>query len=197
MDAHRSTLRLACPDDAGSILEIYTPVVLNTAISFEFEPPTLEEMRGRIAWTLARYPWLVVEQGGCVLGYAYAGPHRDRAAYQWSVGVSVYVRDGNRRAGLGRILYTALLAQLRLMGFYTAYAGIALPNPSSVRLHESLGFERLVVYSRVGFKLGAWHDVGWWRRELRAATDCPAPPLPIAAARCHPEWAASLAFDEA
>ncbi|WP_137284226.1 arsinothricin resistance N-acetyltransferase ArsN1 family B [Halorussus salinisoli] len=162
-------IRLADEADAAAVRDIYAPVVENTAVSFEDEPPSEGEMADRIADTLPRYPWLVceTESGDEIAGYAYAGTHRKRGAYRWSVDVSVYVAADHRGKGLGRGLYESLLELLRLQGFYNAYAGIALPNEASVALHESLGFEQVGVYESVGYKRGEWRDVGWWQLQLR------------------------------
>jgi phosphinothricin acetyltransferase len=168
---------MADRSDAREVLDIYGPIVAATAISFEEEVPTQREMERRISEALAFAPWLVCADGDRVAGYAYASRHRERAAYRWSVDVSVYVRDRCRRGGVGRALYTSLLALLRLQGFYAAHAGITLPNEASVRLHESLGFRPVGVYARVGFKRGAWHDVGWWQLPLRERSGEPAPTL--------------------
>src|SRR5918996_222132 len=135
-----SSIRLATERDAEEIASIYAPNVTDTIISFELEPPTADEMRLRIEATLERCPWLVCEREGRVLGYAYADAHGSRAAYRWSVDVSVYVHEDARRMGLGRALYTSLFAALDLQGFYNAYAGATLPNPASVGLHEAVGF---------------------------------------------------------
>ncbi len=167
------TIRMAETSDARGIAEIYGPIVAATPISFEIEPPTEHEMAARVAATLALAPWLVCVEGDRVAGYVYASRHRERAAYRWCVDVSVYVRDGLRRSGVGRALYSALFSLLRLQGFYAAHAGITLPNEASVRLHESLGFRPVGVYPRVGFKRGAWHDVGWWQLQLRDRTGEP------------------------
>ena len=170
-------LRPATPNDAEAMVGIFAPVVLGTAISFEWEPPTADEMRGRIAKTLARYPWLVAENTlGEVTGYACAGSHRDPPSYQWSVNTSVYIREDARGQGLGRRLYEALHRQLVDLGFFRAYAGISLPHPGSVALHESVGYRPIGVYEKVGFKHGAWRDVGWWVKELQPLVDDPSPP---------------------
>jgi len=160
-------IRLATEQDAGQIQAIYAPIVRQTAISFETESPTVEEVQRRVTDTLARLPWLVCEQQGKIFGYAYASPHRARAAYRWSVDVSVYVHAQARRQGIGHGLYKSLFKILTLQGFYNAYAGIALPNPGSVGLHEAFGFKPIGVYRGVGYKLGAWHDVGWWHLPLQ------------------------------
>jgi L-amino acid N-acyltransferase YncA len=132
-----------------------------------------------------------------VRGYAYAGAHRSRTAYQWSVDVSIYVGDGMQRRGVGRALYTALFGVLRGQGFYNAYAGATLPNPASVGLHEAVGFERVGVYREVGYKFGAWHDVIWWSLPLQPKAAQPAPPIPFAEFRHRPECAAALCAGEA
>ena len=162
-----SSIRLATAGDAAPIADIYAPNVTDAVISFEAEPPDAGEMRRRIAGTLERYPWLVCERRGRVWGYAYAGAHGSRAAYRWSVDVSVYVHGEAHRAGVGRALYTSLFAALELQGFYNAYAGATLPNPASVGLHEAMGFRPVGVYRGTGYKMGAWHDVGWWHLPLR------------------------------
>jgi len=187
------TIRIAEPADARGVAEVYGPVVAGTAISFEAEPPTEPEMEGRIAATLAFAPWLVCVDGDRVAGYAYAARHRERAAYRWCVDVSVYVRDDCRRSGVGRALYGSLLALLRLQGFYAAHAGITLPNAASVGLHESLGFRPVGVYPAVGFKLGRWHDVGWWQLPLRDRTGEPEPTCSMEALRRHAGWEEALA----
>jgi phosphinothricin acetyltransferase len=184
---------MAIESDAAQVASIYAPVVRETAISFEVEEPSEAEMCERIAGTLKQFPWLVCEAAGEVLGYVYAGAHRTRAAYQWSVDVTVYVHAAHRRKGVGRALYTALLGVLPLQGYYNAYAGITLPNPGSVGLHEAMGFEPVGVYRKVGFKLGRWHDVGWWSLVLCDHDLAPAAPLSITAVQDQPEWQAGIA----
>ena len=178
------TIRHARLADAEALAAIYAPAVRDAATSFELVPPTAAELAARVAAIQAWAPWLVLERAGQVVGYAYAARHRDRPAYQWSVDVSVYVADAAQRTGVGRALYDRLLPMLRDQGFCVAHAGITLPNPASVRLHEACGFTPVGVYPAVGWKLGAWHDVGWWRRPLRPPdpTVAPAPPGPPAAA---------------
>lgn len=159
-------IRTVAIEDARFIEAIYRPIVENTAISFEDKAPSVAEIETRIAETLAAYPYLVAERGQHVVGYAYASQHRARAAYQRSVDVTAYVDQDARRSGIGSALYQHLLADLAARGFHTAHAGIALPNPASVALHERLGFNLVGVYREVGFKFGKWHDVGWWQRLL-------------------------------
>ena len=150
----------------------------DTTISFEWVPPSAAEFRARITKTLAKYPWLVaVDTSEQVAGYAYASGHRDPPSYQWSVTTSVYLRDDSRGQGLGKRLYAELFDELVSLGHYRAYAGIALPNEASVALHEGVGFEPIGVYKAVGYKFGAWRDVGWWQKSLRPLDT----PRPVAA----------------
>jgi L-amino acid N-acyltransferase YncA len=183
-----STIRVARPDDAPRLAAIYAPYVRDTIISFELSSPTSEEMARRVAKTLARYPWLVTEEGGALVGYAYAGAHRERAAYQWAADVSVYLDDGWRGRGIGRRLYTALFAILRAQGYFNVYAGISLPNPASIALHEAMGMTPVGVYHLVGHKAGAWHDVGWWEGRLRLLADQPMPPRAFQEVAPVAEW---------
>lgn len=169
-------IRDAVATDAGSCAEIYAPYVLETAISFESEPPAAGEMARRIADAQRTHAWLVLEDGGTVVGYAYGGPFMSRGAYRWAAGVSVYLAGERRRTGGGRALYEALLDRLAARGYRTALAGIALPNEASVGLHRALGFEPVGTYRRVGWKLGRWHDVAWYQRALG---DDEGPPGPV------------------
>jgi phosphinothricin acetyltransferase len=190
-------IRLATASDAEAMAGIYRPFVESTIVSFETVAPDRDEMARRLADTLVSHPWLVCDIGGQIAGYAYATTHRVRAAYQWSVDTSVYVDASWRRAGIGRGLYQSLFAILAAQGFFNAYAGITLPNEASVALHEAVGFAPLGVYRRVGFKLGAWRDVGWWQLALRAHETVPEVPLTLVAAQGRAGWAALLAAGEA
>jgi phosphinothricin acetyltransferase len=172
-------IRLATPADAIAIRAIYAPVVNSTPISFELEPPTVEEMAARITAVLPAYPWLVLTDGSTVVGYAYGRPFQARAAYRWSVETSVYLDADHRGAGLGAALYRSLLEVLVCQGYRQALAGIALPNPASVGLHRAGGFRLTGVQERLGWKLGAWHDVGWFQRELVPGTSAPLPPIAV------------------
>ncbi len=173
-------LRHATPADVPAIREIYAPVVLHTTISFEVVVPSVEELTARLAATVPAYPWLVaVDDDGVVIGYAYGHQFSGRAAYAWAAETSIYVRDPARGTGVGRVLYSALLALLTAQGYRQAFAGIGLPNPGSVRLHEALGYRRIGTYHDVGFKSGRWHDVGWWQRPLAGGADPPAAPIPV------------------
>lgn len=183
-----STIRLAADSDVAAITAIYRPIVESTPISFEVDPPDEEEMRRRIGEILTFYPWLVYDVGGVVAGYAYATRHRARAGYQWSVDTSVYVHADFRRRGIGRGLYTSLFAILGAQEYFNAFAGISLPNPGSVVLHESVGFQPLGVYRNVGYKLGAWRDVGWWQLVLRAHEISPRKPRELREIQDRREW---------
>lgn len=174
------TIRDADPArDGGACAAIYAPHVEGSAVSFEEGVPGAEEMAARIERVAATHAWLVAERHGRAAGYAYATTFSERPAYRWSTGVSVYVAEGERGRGIGRSLYVALFERLRKRGFRMACAGITLPNEASVALHESLGFEPVGIYREIGWKNGAWRDVGWWQLELAPAGDePPAEPLP-------------------
>ncbi len=170
-------VRLADPArDAERVAQIYRPQVEGSHISFEEVAPDAAEMARRMQATLARTPWLVAEaDDGRVIGYAYASAHRERAGYRWSVDLAVYVDPEWHGRGVGRELYRQLLDILRRQGFVNVYAGIGLPNPASVALHESIGMRLIGVYERVGFKLGRWVDVAWYGLRL---ADPKSPGLP-------------------
>ncbi|MCZ6558683.1 MAG: GNAT family N-acetyltransferase [SAR324 cluster bacterium] len=185
------TVRLAVPEDAGAMLEIYGPIVRETAISFETEVPGLKDFRGRIEKYHLHAPWLACEAEGRLAGYAYATRYRERLAYQWSAECTVYVHDELRGQGVGALLYRNLLHALRMQGYCNAYAAITLPNPASVRLHEAQGFRSIGVYEGVGYKLGGWHDVGWWGLRLQEQPARPEPPRPPGEALTAMEWEAS------
>jgi phosphinothricin acetyltransferase len=170
------TIRFVTPADAEAIAAIYAPYVTDTPISFETHAPTAEEIRERIARYTLTHAWLVYEQGSRILGYAYATRHHERAAYDWSCEVSVYVEQSMHRRGIGRALYTALLEALRRLGYYNALAGITVPNSASIGLHESMGFRRAGVNRNVGYKDGRWWDVAYMEAPLREAYDQPSAP---------------------
>jgi L-amino acid N-acyltransferase YncA len=190
-------IRLARDADAGPMLEIYAPLVRETPISFELEPPSVEEFRKRVHRITERTPWLVCDADGEIWGYAYGGPFRARPAYQWAVETTVYVAGPQRGKGVARALYTALLNGLRLAGYHRAYAGITLPNPASVAIHERLGFEPVGVFRGAGFKLGRWHDVGFWQLALQEAAGPPAPPRTLREVATTAEWLGGLRAAEA
>jgi phosphinothricin acetyltransferase len=158
--------RVARAEDAAAIAAIYAPYVRGTIISFETEAPDDAEMRQRIERIGAQYPWLIATLDERVVGYAYACEHRARLAYRWSVDAAVYLHASVQRRGIGRALYERLFAMLRQQGYVNAFAGISLPNAASVGMHEALGFRPIGTYRQVGYKLGAWRDVGWWQLKL-------------------------------
>ncbi len=172
-------IRLATDGDGAACAAVYRPYVEDAVVSFELVAPSADEMAARIARTLERTPWLVAEVDGVVRGYAYAGRHRDRPAYDWTVETTVYVDQGFVGRALGRALMSALLAVLRRQGFHLAVAGITLPNPGSVALHLALGFTRVGEFAAIGWKRGGWHGVDWYALELGPRSEAPSPVVPI------------------
>jgi L-amino acid N-acyltransferase YncA len=170
-------IRLANEGDASAILAIYAPYVQNTSITFETEVPSVTAFVKRIEEYMSSWPWLVCEIDGEIAGYAYASRYRERVAYQWSVEASVYVHDDYMRAGVARILYTALFEILKRQGYRNVYAVINLPNERSVALHESMGFSWFATYEQVGYKLGKWKNVGWWRLIINEFEEEPEAPI--------------------
>jgi len=189
-----ASIRAAKATDAEQIAAIYDPVVRDSVISFELEPPTPADMQRRMqAVANSGLPWLVCACEGTVLGYAYASRHRERLAYRWSVDVSVYVAESARKRGIGTSLYSALLAILSIQRFQNAYAGITLPNPASEALHGALGFVHIGTYTRVGFKLGEWRDVAWYGRTLGEHDTPPLQPIPVSELIGSQLWNSALA----
>jgi L-amino acid N-acyltransferase YncA len=174
-------VRPALPRDAAAIAAIYAPYVRDTAVTFETDPPDEAEIASRMRRGMLTHPWLVAHRGAATIGYAYSSRHRERAGYRWTVETSVYVAQREHRGGVGRMLYVALLDELAAMGFHLALAGICLPNEQSVAFHESMGFRQAALYEKIGWKLGAWRDVGWWTRELAPRGEgAPMVPLTLA-----------------
>jgi phosphinothricin acetyltransferase len=172
MQRVQPTLRHADPArDAAACVAIYAPYVAETAKSFEDEAPTVAEYAARMERIAATYPWLVLEDGGRVVGFAYAGQHRARAAYRWAADVGIYVDAAYHRRGAGRRLYEGLFELMRLQGLRMACAGITLPNDASIGLHRALGFEPVGIYRAIGWKAGAWRDVAWWQLALAPDDD--------------------------
>jgi L-amino acid N-acyltransferase YncA len=165
-------VRPAVAADAAACAAIYAPYVTDTAVSFEEEPPGADDLARRIA---AAHEWLVLEEAGRVVGYAYAATFHPRAAYRWACEVSVYLERGRERRGSGRALYATLLPRLAERGFRSAIAGMTLPNEGSVGLHRAFGFEPVGTYRRIGFKFGSWHDVAWTQLMRSDAVDTPRP----------------------
>lgn len=184
------SLRIATPEDAAALAEIYAPYVERTAVSFEYEAPTPDEFARRIERTLERYPYLVAERGGVPVGYAYASAFHTRAAYGWGVETSIYVRMDARRSGAGRELYAALERILRRQGILNMNACIAWPEVEdefltydSVRFHERMGFERVGEFHRCGYKFGRWYGMVWLEKLIGAHEGVPAPVIPFSRLR--------------
>ena len=160
-------IRPATTADAACLLEIYRPYVEGTAVSFETETPSVQAFAARIDKALNGWAWLVAEEDGQCVGYAYGGPHRERAAYRWSTETSAYIRAGWQGKGLGKMLYQALFERLAERGYCNALAVVVVPNDASVALHRAVGFEAVGVFKRGGHKFDTWHDVMWLQRTIR------------------------------
>jgi phosphinothricin acetyltransferase len=173
-------IRIAHAQDADAIHAIYAPTITDSVITFETELPGVEAMRQRVQTRLQDYPWLVWEDAGQVLGYAYAGRFRERAAYDWIAETSVYVHAQARRRGIARRLYEALLATMALQGINQAVGVITLPGEASLALHGALGFYPAGIWHKAGYKLGQWWDVGVWQKELQAVRNPPPAVIPFA-----------------
>lgn len=180
-------IRLASADDADGIRAVYAPFV-STPVTFEEEVPSCEAYRERIVRICEKYPCLVAEEGGRIVGFAYAHELRERIAFQWNAELSVYLAPAAQGRGAGSSLYTALLELLRLTGIKAVYGVVTSPNPASERLHSAFGFALIGVQPHAGFTCGAWHDVAWYVREIAPFEDAPAPPAPFPCyASAHPD----------
>lgn len=171
------SIRVARAEDAAGMLEIYAPHVSYGTCTFETVVPSREDFSQRIEKGLSRFPWIVFEENNRIGGYVYASTHREREAYQWTCECSVYVHPDLKGRGLGSKLYSVLFELLKSQGLFNVYAGISLPNEASIRLHEKCGFQHFAVYENVGYKLGAWQKVGWWKLQLLPYKLNPPPPL--------------------
>ncbi len=160
-------IRPATSKDASGILAIYAPFVKDTAVSFETVVPTIAEFEKRIETISESFPYLVCENDGNIVGYAYASKHRERTAYQWSVDLSIYIDPLYHRKRIATALYTALLAILKQQGYHAAFAGITVPNSASESFHKAFGFREAGVFEKVGYKHGQWRDVKWMQLDLR------------------------------
>lgn len=180
-------IRLASADDADGIRAVYAPFI-DTPVTFEEEVPSCEAYRERIVRICEKYPCLVAEEGGRIVGFAYAHELRERVAFQWNAELSVYLAPAAQGCGAGRRLYAALIELLRLMGVKAVYGVVTSPNPASERLHCAFGFALMGVQPHAGFTCGAWHNVTWYVREIAPFEDAPAPPVPFPAyASAHPD----------
>ena len=185
-------IRIAAPEDAEAIAEIYRPYVEETAVSFEYTAPSAEEMRSRMLRTLENYPYLVAELSGRAAGYAYAGAFLPRPAYAWSVELSIYLERGARRAGLGRALYGAMEGLLRAMNIQNLNACIAWLDEEdeylthdSVRFHERRGFKTAARFDSCGWKFGRWYDMIWMEKHIGPHRPQPGPVIPFSRLRAE------------
>ena len=167
------TIRLATPQDAVNILKIYAPYVENTAISFEYEVPSEAEFRGRIESTLKRYPYIVAEQEGRIIGYAYVSIFHERKAYDWAVETSIGVDKDCKSSGCGKLLYQVLEKILKKQHISNLYACIAFPigedpylTEDSVHFHEHLGYQRTAHFHKCGYKFHRWYDIVWMEKMI-------------------------------
>ncbi len=170
-------IRPATKEDGAALLKIYEGYIRDTAITFEYEVPTVAGFSERIENVLQQFPWLVCEIDGEIAGYAYASKHRERAAYQWSADLSIYIDERYHRQHIATELYTALIAILKLQGYYSVFAGVTSPNPPSDAFHTAFGFEKVGVFQNVGYKLGAWRDVTWYKLALADYPEEPKAPV--------------------
>lgn len=168
-------IRLANKNDAAVLVAIYAPYVEKTAITFEYDVPSVEEFFGRIEKTLERYPYLVAEEEGVILGYAYASTYYGRETYNWAVELSVYVADENRGRGIGKQLYDKLEEILEQQDFVHFLACIALPNDASISFHKQRGYQQVAHFPKIGYKFDCWHDTVWLQKSL----DKPARPIKL------------------
>ncbi|MBN2775875.1 MAG: N-acetyltransferase [Prolixibacteraceae bacterium] len=164
----RIEIKCVSYDEIPGILEIYSSFVKDTPVTFEIEIPNVEEMWDRVSGILKKLPFLVCLVDSKVAGYAYASNFRSRQAYQWSKEVSVYVHPDFRRGKIAKTLYTALIEILKYQGIVNLLAVITLPNFESVSFHEKMGFQKAGELISIGFKLGKWHTVGWWKMGLNS-----------------------------
>lgn len=188
-------LRIATPDDAAALLAIYKPYVENTTITFEYDVPSLEDFTGRITYTLERYPYLVALLDGEPVAYAYAGAFKSRAAYDWAVELSVYVKDGVHGHGIGKALYAALERILRQQHVTNLNACITYPGEGSVQFHEKLGYTTVAHFHKCGYKFGKWLDMIWMEKFLSPHADNPAPFLPFSELRQSDPTVETLLLD--
>ena len=176
-------IRIAEKGDIPAILDIYGPYILTTTATFEYTVPTPAEFTERFETITAQFPWLVWEENGQILGYAYASPPYARAAYQWCAEPSVYLRPDAKRKGIGKKLYAALEAILAFQGYQVLYALITGENTGSLRFHEACGYAHRVTFPDCGFKFGRWLDLIWMEKRLRPVEIPSNPPLSWAGIR--------------
>lgn len=173
------SIRLVTPADAASCLEVYAPYVRTTAISFEYEVPTIPAFEKKIEKIMEQYPWLVCIYKNEVVGYTYGSMHRERTAYQWSPESTVYLKETFHQKGIARILYETLFDLLRMQGYFSIYASVLSSNNKSVAFHRKMGFEEIGLFKNIGYKLGTWHSNLWFQYFLQEHCVQPTAPLAI------------------
>lgn len=166
-------IRVANAGDAPAVLNIYAPFIVESAVSFEAEVPSIPAFQKRMEQYLEEYPFLVLESDGKVSAFAYASKHRERAAYKYGVDLSIYFDDNHRRKGCARRLYDCLFDILKTQNYYVAYAICTLPNDKSESFHKNYGFKEIGVFKKTGFKFGRWHDVAWFEKEIQPRVGIP------------------------
>ncbi|MFT4600636.1 MAG: L-amino acid N-acyltransferase YncA [Arenicella sp.] len=159
-------IRTATPQDASQIVDIYNHYVRTSVVTFELEDVSVEDFALRISGIQKTYPYLVFEEDGEIMGYAYASIFRTRVAYANSSEASVYVHKDHYRKGIASKLYLELLKEMKAIGLRSAIGGITLPNPASEKLHEAFGFKKVAHFKEVGHKFNQWLDVGFWQLKL-------------------------------
>ena len=174
-----ANIRFISESDYQGVLEVYAPYVLHTAVTFDYDVPSLEDFSLRLSGISQRYPVLVCELDGQVAAYCYGGVHRAKMAYQWSVESTIYISEAYQGKGLGHIMYTALFDILRIQGFINVYAGVSVPKAQSEHFHLKYGFKPVGIFEKIGYKFGKWHDLSWFEYRLAEHTDVPALPIPI------------------
>ncbi len=177
--ADKMEIRQITENDAQGVHDIYAPYVRDTIISFEYEVPAIHDMAERIRTNIEEFPWLVCLRNDKIIGYAYAGKHRYRTAYQWSPEVSIYLAPEAHGSGIARILYETLFSILRLQGYINMFAGIGMPNAKSEGFHRAVGFEEIGVFKKIGYKFEQWHDTKWFQLALSAHLEDPQIPKKI------------------
>ncbi|MDO4344185.1 MAG: GNAT family N-acetyltransferase [Eubacteriales bacterium] len=184
--SHEIEIRVAVPGDAKEILAIYAPYVEKTAITFEYDVPGLEEFTSRIERTLKKYPYIVAEQDGEILGYAYTGAFVGRAAYDWAAETTIYLKENKRKSGLGRKLYTALEKISRAQNITNLNACIGYPETddeyltkNSAQFHQHIGYRMAGEFHQCGYKFGRWYNMVWMEKVLGVHPDVPAPMIPF------------------
>lgn len=172
-------IRIATSDDAKELLNIYKYYVENTAITFEYDVPSIEEFSGRIKNTLKKYPYLIAENEDGIYGYAYASAFKSRQAYDWAVETSIYVKNGDSRHGVGTLLYNELEKYLKMQNIINVNACIAYPNEKSEEFHKKFGYKTIAHFTKCGYKFGKWHDMIWMEKFIGEHTDTPKSVVPF------------------